>query len=83
MAKEKLYIAEESSKNTADKILNSLSEAILSVDSQQKIIFTNAAAEQLLGSSYVILSRKKLTDIVPQDSPIVSLVEQSISKNAV
>ena len=83
MAKEKLYIAEESSKNTADKILNSLSEAILSVDSQQKIIFANAAAEQLLGSSYVILSRKKLTDIVPQDSPIVSLVEQSISKNAV
>ncbi|MDA9769496.1 ATP-binding protein [Emcibacteraceae bacterium] len=83
MAKEKLYIAEESSKNTADKILNSLSEAILSVDSQQKIIFANAAAEQLLGSSYVILSRKKLTDIVPQDSPIVSLVEQSISKKAV
>lgn len=83
MAKEQLYIAEESSKNTADKILNSLSEAILSVDSQQKIIFANAAAEQLLGSSYVILSRKKLTDIVPQDSPIVSLVEQSISKNAV
>jgi two-component system nitrogen regulation sensor histidine kinase GlnL len=83
MAKEKLYIAEESSKNTTDKILNSLSEAILSVDSQQKIIFANAAAEQLLGSSYVILSRKKLTDIVPQDSPIVSLVEQSISKNAV
>lgn len=83
MAKEQLYIAEESSKNTADKILNSLSESILSVDSQQKIIFANAAAEQLLGSSYVILSRKKLTDIVPQDSPIVSLVEQSISKNAV
>ncbi|MDA9553032.1 ATP-binding protein [Emcibacteraceae bacterium] len=83
MAKEKLYIAEESSKNTADKILNSLSEAILSVDSQQKIIFANAAAEQLLGSSYVILSRKKLTDIVPQDSPIVSLVEQSIIKKAV
>lgn len=83
MAKEQLYIAEESSKNTADKILNSLSEAILSVDSQQKIIFANAAAEQLLGSSYLILSRKKLTEIVPQDSPIVSLVEQSISKNAV
>lgn len=83
MAKEQLYIAEESSKNTADKILNSLSEAILSVDSQQKINFANAAAEQLLGSSYVILSRKKLTDIVPQDSPLLSLVEQSISKNAV
>ncbi len=83
MAKEQLYIAEESSKNTADKILNSLSEAILSVDSQQKINFANAAAEQLLGSSFAILSRKKLTDIVPKDSPIVSLVEQSLSKNAV
>lgn len=83
MAKEQLYIAEESSKNTADKILNSLSEAILSIDSQQKIIFANAAAEQLLGNSYVILSRKKLTEIVPQDSPVVSLVEQSISKNAI
>lgn len=83
MAKEQLNIAEESSIKTSEIILNSLSEAILSIDRQQKIVFANTAAEQLLGSSFLILSRKKLTDIVPVDNPIVSLVEQSINKNAV
>ena len=83
MAKEQLNIAEESYKNQTDDILNSLSEAIISLDGKQHITYANTAAEHLLSSSYLILSRKKLTDIVPQDSTIVSLVEHSLNKNAV
>lgn len=83
MVKKQLDIAEKSSTHQADEILNSLSEAILSLDCEQRITYANAAAEHLLGSSNRILSRKKITDILPQDSPIISLAEQSLKKNAV
>lgn len=83
MAKHELNIAEAGSKHQAEEILNSLSEAIVSLDFEQRITYANSAAEHLLGSSFLILSRKKLTDIVPKDSPVVALAKQSQNKNAV
>lgn len=64
-------------------VLNSLTDAILTIDGANRFTFANAAAEQLIGSSFPILSRKKLEDIVPFDSPLMALVEQSRHKSAV
>ena len=72
--------------NVADHseiILNSLSDALISLDQQNKITYVNAASELLLGSSARILIRKKLEDILPFDSPLVALVSQVRSQKAV
>ncbi|MBL4601143.1 MAG: PAS domain-containing protein [Emcibacteraceae bacterium] len=65
------------SNDHSDIILNSLTDAILTVDEGNNITFANVAAEQLLGSSLPILKRKKLDDIVPYDSPLLSLAAQA------
>ncbi|MBT7583715.1 MAG: PAS domain-containing protein, partial [Kordiimonadaceae bacterium] len=49
----------------SDIILNSIADAIITVNSDNEITFVNVAAEQFLGSSSPILKRKKLEDIVP------------------
>lgn len=64
-------------------VLNSISDAILTIDGENNFTFANVAAEQLLGSSFPILRRKKLEDIIPFDSPLMALVEQARLKNAV
>ncbi len=64
-------------------VLNSIADAILTVDADNKITYANVAAEQLLGSSFPILSRKTLNDIVPFDSPLLALADQARQKNAV
>lgn len=63
--------------NHSDIILNSLSDAIITIDGENNVTYANAAAEQLLGSSLPILRRKKLEDIVPYDSPLVALTNQA------
>lgn len=71
---------------TTDKtsnILNSLPEAILTINSELGITYANAAAEQLLGSSFRILIRKKINDLVAADSPLLSLIEKSNNKGVV
>ena len=64
-------------------ILNSLSDALISLDDDNQITYINAAAELLLGNSAKILTRKKLEDIVPFDSPLVALVRQVRGQKAV
>ncbi len=66
-----------------DIILNSLSDAIIAVNGEDNIIFANAAAEQLLGSSFRILKRKNLDEIVPFDSQLLLLVTQARLKGAI
>ncbi|MBT6035242.1 MAG: PAS domain-containing protein [Kordiimonadaceae bacterium] len=67
----------------SDIILNSIADAIITVNSDNEITFVNVAAEQFLGSSSPILKRKKLEDIVPADSPLLALVDQARKKGAV
>lgn len=64
-------------------ILNSLADAILTIDGENNFTFANVAAEQLIGISFPILRRKKIQDIVAYDSPLMSLIDQARMKNAV
>lgn len=66
-----------------ESILNNLPDAILTLGMEGNIVYANAAAETLLGSSLRILRRKKISDIVPEDSPVLALVSQSLKKQAV
>ena len=50
--------------NQQVNILNSLPEAIITINHELHITYANAAAEQLLGSSFRILIRKKINEIV-------------------
>ncbi|MCC3860929.1 two-component system sensor histidine kinase NtrB [Pseudemcibacter aquimaris] len=76
-------ITDQQSGSDYEAILNSLPDAILTLSSEGEIVYANAAAEILLGSSLRILTRKKISDIVPDDSPVLTLVSQSFEKHAV
>jgi len=76
-AEKKCHDLTDDNHNHPDIILNSLTDAIITIDNGNNVIYANAAAEQLLGSSLPILRRKKLEDIVPQDSPLVALTNQA------
>lgn len=66
-----------------DVILNSLPDSIVVVGEDNEISYVNIAAEQLFSSGSKFLLKQKLEDIVPFDSPLVAIVNQSrISKTA-
>lgn len=70
-------------------ILNALAEPIFVVDEFGNVCFANLAAEQFLAMSASALLGRKLTEILPSDSPIFSLIEhvrsagQSVSEYGV
>lgn len=78
-----ILLDDTKTQENADLILNSLEDAILTINDQNHITYVNAAAEQLLGSSSVILKRKKITDIIPFDSPLIALVKKARDKKVV
>ncbi len=57
-------------------LLNSLSEAVIAVAADNRIRFVNHAAEQLLGAGAPLLNGQSLSDLVPGDTPLMSIVEQ-------
>lgn len=57
-------------------VLNALSQAVLVIGEDNHVQFSNLAAEHLFSLSSGILSRTPLTDLIPKDSPILSLLEQ-------
>jgi two-component system nitrogen regulation sensor histidine kinase GlnL len=61
---------------TDPSILAALPIAVIVVDSDQRIVSANPAAEQVLGAGSAYLSQRKLSDIVSADSQLVSLVDQ-------
>ncbi|MBD24789.1 MAG: two-component sensor histidine kinase [Candidatus Marinimicrobia bacterium] len=65
-------------KLTDESVLGALSAAILVVDKALSIHYANGAAEQLFQSSATALSGVSLTDILPPQSPISSLVEKVV-----
>jgi len=82
-AKKEINDFSSSEVDYADVILNNIVDAIVTVNAKNEITFVNVAAEQLLGSSSPILRRKKLDDIVPSDSPLLTLVGQVRKKGTV
>lgn len=73
----------------AGTILNALAEPIFVVDENGRVCYANLAAEQFLAMSATALLGRKLTDILPSDSPIFSLIDhvrfggQSVSEYGV
>tara|TARA_R110002072_G_scaffold2229_5_gene18283 strand:+ start:6354 stop:7499 length:1146 start_codon:yes stop_codon:yes gene_type:complete len=57
-------------------VLNSLADPVLVVDGDNRFLFVNLAAEQLLGSSAATLLGQPLTRILPADNPVFSLIRQ-------
>lgn len=62
---------------TREVILNSLPDSIVVVDRDNQIIFVNNAAEHLFFSGAKLLLRHRLEQLVPADSPLVAIVNQS------
>lgn len=61
----------------ADGILNALPDPILVVDAQDNLISMNQAGEQFFGSSETALAGTNLQDLIPQDSPALSLIRKA------
>ncbi len=57
-------------------IINSLVHPVLVVGSGQQISFVNQAAEQFFAAGASYLLSQRLDEIIPYDSPLLSLVEQ-------
>ena len=60
-----------------DVILNSLPDSIVALNGENQITYVNYAAEQLFFSGAKRLLNRKLEEIVPHDSPLVAIVNQS------
>lgn len=57
----------------AEQILHALPDPVLVVDGEDNLVAMNAAAEQFFQSSQVVLLGSNLQDLIPHDSPILSL----------
>lgn len=55
-------------------MLNAIPDPIFAVDNAGAFIFLNLAAENFFGSSETVLLGKRLTSVLPEDSPIFSLI---------
>lgn len=59
-----------------ESLLNSLGEAVVAVAADTRIRFVNHAAEQLLGAGAALLNGRSLAELIPADTPLLSIVDQ-------
>lgn len=62
-----------------DAIFDALPFAVMVVDVELRPLLANPAAEHFMSSSAGYLSRHRLTDFVPDDSPLVAVVVQALT----
>src|SRR5215471_16890471 len=60
-------------------ILDSLSEAIVVVDAKAVVQYANLSAEQFFGVGRARLVNHPLSEFVPEDTPLFSLLEQVLA----
>jgi two-component system nitrogen regulation sensor histidine kinase GlnL len=60
-----------------EAILNALSDPVLVVDGDARILLSNSAAEQFFQASAVMLAGRGLADLLPADSPLFTLLRQA------
>jgi two-component system, NtrC family, nitrogen regulation sensor histidine kinase GlnL len=60
-------------------VLGALASAVLVIDQDDVIQYVNSAAEQIFASSAAYLCGQPITDLLPADSPVLSLVGQARS----
>ncbi|WP_417836613.1 two-component system sensor histidine kinase NtrB [Thalassospira tepidiphila] len=61
-------------------VLNAIASAVVVANRDGKIKFVNQATEQLFNTSAAVLCRSDLTDFIPQDSPVFSLIRQAVDE---
>jgi two-component system nitrogen regulation sensor histidine kinase GlnL len=64
-------------------VLGALAAAVLVVDGADRIVYANAAAEQLFQSGSPYLCSQAITALLPPDCPILSLIEQARNESLV
>lgn len=57
-------------------VLNALASAVIVVGGDGRVLYANAAAEQLFAMGRSSLSKAAITDILPEDSPVFPLIRQ-------
>ncbi|WAJ30908.1 two-component system sensor histidine kinase NtrB [Antarcticirhabdus aurantiaca] len=57
-------------------VLNSLPHPIVVIGSDNRFVFANSEAEQFFSAGAAYLAKRRLSDFIPEDSPLFSLVEQ-------
>ena len=57
-------------------ILNALPDPVLVVGADERIVYANSAAELLFRVSRAYMADRVLADLIPHDSPVLSLVER-------
>jgi two-component system nitrogen regulation sensor histidine kinase GlnL len=60
----------------SESILNGLDSSIIVIDDYLKIAYLNSSAEQFFSGSQVQLKGKNISEILPFDSPLMSLIRQ-------
>lgn len=65
-----------------DLVLNAISNAVIVIGEANHIIYANQAAEHFFGMSATSLLKNCIEDVVPGDSPLISLIAQSRSGGA-
>ena len=60
-------------------VLNALSSAVVVVDADNRVISLNMAAEDLIGASAAHAAGRPLSDWVPEDSPLTSMIEATVT----
>ncbi|MEQ9189282.1 MAG: ATP-binding protein [Alphaproteobacteria bacterium] len=60
-----------------DALLDALADAVLVVDSGQRIRYANAAAQELFSAGRSSLNSAPLADFIPADSPITAIITQA------
>lgn len=58
-------------------VLGALASAVVAVDGNDIVLYVNGAAEQLFQSGTAYLCGRPVTDLLPPDSPILSLIAQA------
>ncbi|MEM6626338.1 MAG: ATP-binding protein [Pseudomonadota bacterium] len=65
------------------RILDALPTAVVCLDADDAITYANIAAETLLGRSSALLRGRSLSDLVPEDSQLIDLVERARRRGGV
>lgn len=71
------FLKKEQDCPAAGNILSALPMPIIVISSDQMFAFVNQAAEQFFDMGAGLLTRQKLTDVIPFGSPMFSLIEQA------
>ncbi len=66
----------------AAKVLNALAQPLVTVDAQGMVLDVNVAAETFFDMGRGVLLRSRLTDLIPFDSPVLTLVAEALNNRA-